>query len=130
MLRRILLVIALMGMLVPTTGCSSNPIKLTIADNGRSLNVNVGEELVIDLEGNPSTGYTWEPRNMDGSFVQQVGETEFRSGNPGLIGASGTLTLTFKALKPGRTNLTLVYHRPWETDVQPLGSFDITLFIQ
>ena len=31
----------------------------------------------------------------------------------GLVGAGGTELFQFKALKPGKTEITLVYKRPW-----------------
>jgi inhibitor of cysteine peptidase len=85
---------------------------------------------VVELDGNPSTGYTWEAKDLDDSMIQQVGEAEFQSSNPGLIGAGGTLTLKFKTLKVGTTSLTLVYHRPWETGVKPLSSFTTMITVK
>jgi inhibitor of cysteine peptidase len=123
MLRRIIFLVALVIGIFPTAGCSSKQILLTSADNGKKTNVNVGEKILINLEGNPSTGFTWEVKDLDASMLQQVGEPVFRSGNPGLVGAAGTLTLTFIPLKAGTTTLTLVYHRPWETKVPPQSSF-------
>ena len=133
MLIRILLFIAMVGMVVPTTGCGNSKsakINITKVDSGKTIEVKVGGEIVIELDGNPSTGYTWETKDLDASLLQQVGETAFKSSNPGLIGAGGTLTLAFKALKAGRTTLTLIYHRPWETNVAPQSTFMVTLAIK
>jgi predicted secreted protein len=47
-----------------------------------------------------------------------------------LVGAPGTQTLTFQALKTGTTTLTLGYHRRWETGVQPVNTFQIMVSIQ
>ena len=132
MIHRILFVIVLAAVIVPTAGCGSKQIEVTSADNGKKLNVRAGEQFVVVLEGNPSTGYIWEAKDLDASMIQQVGETEFKSSNsnPGFAGAGGTLTLKFRALKVGTTNLTLVYHRPWETDVKPLSSFTTTITVK
>ena len=110
----------------------SKQIEVTSSDNGKNLKVKVGEQIVVVLEGNPSTGYIWEAKDLDASMIQQVGETEFKSSNsnPGFAGAGGTLTLKFRALKVGTTSLTLVYHRPWETDVKPISSFVITINVK
>jgi inhibitor of cysteine peptidase len=130
MVRRILFLVVLVGVLIPTAGCGSRQIKLTSIDNGKTMNVNVGEQIVVALDGNPSTGYTWEAKDLDASMLQQVGEIEFKSSNPGLVGAGGTLTLTFTTLKAGTTTLTLAYHRPWELDVKPQSSFVVTVSVK
>jgi inhibitor of cysteine peptidase len=133
MLLRIWWFITMVGIILPTTGCGNTQpakIKITKVDNGKTIDVKVGGEINVDLDGNPSTGYTWETKDLDAGLLQQVGETAFKSSNPGLIGAGGTLTLTFKALKPGKTTLTLIYHRPWEKNVAPQSTFLVTLAIK
>jgi inhibitor of cysteine peptidase len=130
MQRRILFIFMFAGLLVSMAGCGARQLKLTSADNGVQQSVNVGEEIVIMLDGNPTTGYTWEAKDLDTSMIQQVGSAEFKSSNPGLVGSGGTQTLTFKTLKPGSTSLTIIYHRPWETDVKPLHSFTTTIVVK
>jgi inhibitor of cysteine peptidase len=113
------------------TACSSaKPVNLTSADKGSQVNVKVGDQIVISLDGNPSTGYTWEAQGLDSTIIQQVGEATFVSSNPGLVGSGGTLTLTFKALKAGTVPLNLVYHRPWETGVAPVDTFAVTVTVK
>jgi inhibitor of cysteine peptidase len=130
MARKILFLVALAGMVILITGCGSVQTQLSAADNGKTVEVKAGDQIVIALEGNPSTGYTWEAKDLDASMLQQVGETEFKSSNPGLIGAGGTLTLTFKTLKAGTSALTLIYHRPWETDVAPVNTFMVNVTVK
>lgn len=112
------------------TACGPAGAKLTADENGSKIEVKAGDLIVVSLAGNPTTGYTWEASNLDTSFFEQVGETEFKSDNPGLAGAGGTLTLTFKAIRSGTAALTLVYHRPWETDVEPLDTFTVTVTVK
>jgi inhibitor of cysteine peptidase len=130
MYHRIFLMVVLVGMLVSVTGCSSSRVAITSADNGKELNLKIGQQIVVALEGNPTTGYTWEAVDLDSSMIQQVGSTEFKSSNTRLVGAGGTQTLVFKTLKAGMTNLTLVYHRPWENGVKPLRSFEIKIIVK
>ena len=111
-------------------GCSPNHAKLTIEDNGKTVNAKVGGQITIELEGNPSTGYTWDGKDVDASILKQEGEVEFKSSNPGLIGSGGIMTLTFKAQKAGTTTLNLIYHRPWETDVKPESAFSVTIIVK
>jgi len=128
MSRKFTLLIVLILMLVAmAAGCKSGQTKLTAADNGKTIEVKAGDQIIIELEGNPSTGYNWEANNLDAGLIQQVGEPEFKSSSPGLIGSGGSITLTFEILKAGTTTLNLVYHRPWETNVAPLSTFAVTI---
>lgn len=131
MLHRILSLVTLAVVLISVAACSpTKPVILTAADNGSQVEVKVGEQIVITLDGNPSTGYTWEAKDLDATMIEQVGDPVFSSSNPGLVGAGGTLTLTFKALKAGAASLTLVYHRPWETGVDPIDTFAVTVTVR
>jgi inhibitor of cysteine peptidase len=125
-----LLTIALAAIILSTTGCSSSGVALTGKDNGSAVTVNTGDTFTVQLAGNPSTGFTWEAKDLDTSILEQVGDPKFDSSNPALVGSGGSLTLTFKALKPGATTLTLIYHRPWETDVAPIDTFSVTVTVK
>lgn len=121
------LAVTLVSIILSTTGCSS---ALTGKDNGTTVTVKTGGTFTVKLEGNPSTGYTWEAKDLDTSILEQVGDATFSGGAPGVVGSPGNLTLTFKALQPGTTTLTLVYHRPWETDVDPIDTFSVTVIVK
>jgi inhibitor of cysteine peptidase len=125
MLRRILFRIALVSMAATSVGSGTGQVKITAAENGKTIDVNTGATIVVELESNPSTGYTWESRDLDASLIREIGEIRFKSSNPGLVGAGKMQTLTYKALHVGTANLTLVYHRPWEKDGKPQD----TLFV-
>lgn len=131
MLRKILSLVTLAVVLILVTACSSSKqANLTAADKGSQVEVKVGEQIVITLDGNPSTGYTWEAKDLDTTMFEQVGDPVFSSSNPGLVGSGGTLALTFKALKAGTVTLTLVYHRPWETGADPIDTFAVTVTVK
>jgi len=123
-------VVMLAVLVLFSTGCGSKAITLTGDDNGKAITVNAGKTFLVKLEGNPSTGYTWETQDLDTTILEQVGEAAFESSNPSLVGAGGTLTLTFKALKPGITTLTLFYHRSWEADVPPAETFTLQVTVK
>lgn len=123
-----LLIIVILFALAVSSGCGkAGDVKLTASDNGKTVDVKAGSEIMITLEGNPSTGYNWEAKDLDTSLLQPVGEPEFKSSNPAAVGSGGTITLTFKSLKAGSTKLNLVYHRSWETDVAPLSTYTVTI---
>jgi inhibitor of cysteine peptidase len=131
MSRKILFTSILAIVLFMATACSpAKPVNLTAADKGSQVNVKLGEQVAIILDGNPSTGYTWEATGLDTAIFEQIGEATFVSSDPGLVGAGGSMTLTFKAVKAGTAVLTLVYHRPWETGVAPLDTFSVTITVK
>jgi inhibitor of cysteine peptidase len=112
------------------SGCSAQTaMALEAKDNGNQITVQKGQTLTVKLEANPSTGYTWEMVEPEGAILRQVGEPEF-SADSELIGAPGTLTLRFEAVEAGQMDLRLVYHRPWETGVEPLETFTVEVTVQ
>jgi predicted secreted protein len=103
-------------------------IKVSEANNGSELELKKGQSLVITLEANPTTGYTWEVvEPEDEQVLQQVGGIEFEQESD-LIGASGVQIIRFEVVNAGRAAVKLVYHRPWETGLEPLKTFAIQVF--
>ena len=102
-------------------------------DNGNRVELKKGQTLVVTLESNPSTGYSWEVAEGMGTVLQQQGEAEFqpaKTGDQQLVGAGGSETLRFEAAAAGETTLKLVYHRPWEKEVEPLETFSIEVVVR
>ena len=100
-------------------------IKVTEANEGSEFELKKGQSLVISLDANPTTGYTWEVvEPEDEQVLRQVGEIEFEPESD-LIGAGGVQIIRFEVVNAGRAAVKLVYHRPWETDVEPLKTFAI-----
>jgi inhibitor of cysteine peptidase len=97
-------------------------VKFSSADDGCLASLAEGQILVVSLEANPATGYRWELGRVDRQILRQVGEAEFRS-ESALLGAPGKQVLRFEVIDVGKTDLRLVYHRPWEGDVQPSRTF-------
>jgi inhibitor of cysteine peptidase len=125
--------IALLLMAVALTaiiGCGAHTaLALEAKDDGNQITLQKGQTLTVKLEGNPTTGYTWEMVEPDGAILRQVGEPEFNADSE-LLGAPGTLTLRFEAVEAGQTELRLVYHRPWETGVEPLETFTVQVTVK
>jgi C1A family cysteine protease len=99
-------------------------IRLTEEDNGCLTELGEGQILVISLESNPSTGYSWQVAEINEDVLRQVGESEFEQMSP-LLGAPEKQILRFRPVGPGQSNLKLIYHRPWEKGVKPIREFFI-----
>ncbi len=124
----------MIGLLALTlaAGCgSADPVKLTVADDGRQIEIGKGQMLAVTLEANPSTGYRWDWVPTEAGILKQSGEAEFAQGNAkGLVGATELQTLLFEAADSGTTQLQLVYHRPWEEDADPGVVFAVTVVVR
>ncbi|MCX8033300.1 MAG: protease inhibitor I42 family protein [Thermoleophilia bacterium] len=116
------------GQVNATTG----PVKLTEADNGKTITIKVGQTIEVTLPGNPTTGYGWGAAlaDKDKALLEQVGEPVYTQDKTDgeLVGAGGTYTFTFRAKAAGAATLKLTYARPWET-VEPLATYQVTVTI-
>jgi len=81
MIRHALFPTVLAAVLILSAGCGAQPVQvsppeqvnLVAYDNGGKVTLFAGQELIIQLSGNPSTGYIWETKDLDASmFMQSV----------------------------------------------------------
>jgi len=105
------------------------PLTLTEENNGGTVALKVNDLMRVQIDGNPTTGYTWETENLDTNVLAQVGEAKFTQSST-LVGAGGTFLFTFKALKAGVIHLHLIYPRTFEKNTPPAQIFDVTVEIQ
>ena len=101
-------------------------------DSGSQVELTSGQVLEVTLESNPTTGYSWEISEVDAAVLSQMGDVEFREApkeGEQMVGVGGIETFRF-ASATGETTLTLVYHRPWEKDVEPLETFMVQVVVR
>jgi inhibitor of cysteine peptidase len=90
------------------------PAAKVYSDPAETIAVNVGESFIIALDSNPTTGYMWY-EDYDNSFLQLLGHKyEESPSGYGVVGAGGTESFDFKALKQGDTEIKMVYKQGWE----------------
>ncbi len=113
MKKLLLLGTMLMSAVFLVVGCAGGGKVYT--DPVQTISAGINHEFIIALDSNPTTGYNWEERH-DATMLGLV-ESKYEPDKkaPGLVGAGGTQYFRFKALKAGRTEITLTYKRPWET---------------
>jgi inhibitor of cysteine peptidase len=113
MKRAWLLVAAVVLTLGLVAGCGG--IK-TYTDSGQEINIGVGQDFIIALGSNPTTGYSWQA-SYDESMLELVGgQSTYEPKETGddVVGAGGIESFQFRALKAGQAEITLSYARPWE----------------
>ena len=71
------------------------------------------QKAVIELGGNPTTGYTWNYQIEDEAVVKVDEEIRYLGKN-GVVGAPSKFTYTIYSLKAGNTKIKFEYKRPWE----------------
>lgn len=98
------------------------------SDPAQTIEVKVGQEFIIALEENPTTGYTWQ-EEFDDSFLELV-EDKYKPSSEaeeGMVGAGGTRSFEFKGLKKGETEVTMVLKRAWEEELLEKKVFTIAI---
>lgn len=94
-----------------------------------AVTASAGENFSITLDSNPSTGYHWEVSSITNNQLVRLVKSEFVEAGSGLLGAGGKETLTFQALKEGKTTVVLDYVRPWDKD-HPEDTYIIQLVVK
>ncbi|MFH1199389.1 MAG: protease inhibitor I42 family protein [Candidatus Omnitrophota bacterium] len=86
------------------------------SDPTQVIRVPVGQEFVITLAANPTTGYTWDfAVKLDEKMFQLV-RADYTPNTPQLTGSGGEQMWVFKAMQTGEAEISLKYWRPWEQD--------------
>ena len=99
------------------TGCGTKV--MAYSDPEETIDISADREFIIliALESNPTTGYSWEA-SYDETMLELVEET-YELGayaEQGVVGAGGTELFRFKALVSGEVEITMVYKRAWEEE--------------
>jgi len=95
-----------------TTKCAGCP---TYGEADTTITTAAGDDFVIELESNPSTGYDWTAESSDTAVVSEVGD-EYVQPDTDLLGAPGTQRFVFHPGGAGSATLTLRYARSFQPD--------------
>ena len=107
-------------------------VQLTEADNGSSVKLASGGQLIVALTSNASTGYTWSVQDPAPSQLELQGEPKYvpPGSTTNVVGAAGTQVFTFVAQSSGSAKLTLQYKRPFEPNAAPAQTFSVTVDVR
>ncbi len=124
--------LVLLASLMITNPLHAKPQKATDADNGRTIELQVGQAFQLTLGSNPTTGYRWVFDGQSSGIVVQEGKPVYAADNPdkGLMGGGGIEHWTFRAVKPGMETLRLEYRRPWEQAVAPANRVEFPVIVK
>jgi inhibitor of cysteine peptidase len=119
-------VLALVLVLV-TRGADGVVGTLREDDAGAVVEMSVGEHVVVKLEGNPTTGFTWEVAQVDRAVLVPSGEPDYESDSDA-EGSGGTYTFRFAAVGRGEAEVVMVYRRTWEGE-EPADTFTFRVLV-
>ena len=103
---------------------------VTEAQNRQTVSLARTAALTLRLEANATTGYEWQivalPRNL--KLVAASYETPPQTpGAPQIAGAGGAQRFDFKVVGTGRGTVRLVYRQPWNRNVRPDRTFQMSV---
>jgi inhibitor of cysteine peptidase len=98
-------------------------------DPSQTIEVTVGEEFVISLQSNATTGYSWQLASpLDEDTVQLVASEYIpEPGAEEREGAGGVEEWTFEAAGKGSTVISLKYVRSWEEEEEEAETTDFSV---
>ena len=101
---------------------------LTESDDGKTVDLHVGETVALRLHENASSGYRWAFEARDEKLVQLRDETLLRRSEA--VGSGGDMQWILAALAPGRARVSLKLIRPWEGDASCKRHCAVTLRVR
>ena len=121
-----ILVLTIMLVLAACGRRSNGPTEIGVTDAGKTVVVVLNNQVIVTLDGNPTTGYIWEVAPDSTTALKQNGQYEFKASS-GAMGAGGQLVFKFDVSGVGEGKLKMMYHRPFEKGVPPIQTFEVTI---
>ena len=107
-------------------------VQLNDKDNGKTVKVAVGGNVILSLESNATTGFSWTKADkVDKDILKLEKNDYFQSPNPnGMVGVGGKTVIVYQALKKGKAKIDLTYMQPWEPDSKFNTNFSVTVEVE
>jgi len=120
-------VLSMLLLLAVLGGCSGDRT-VTVDNDGDRVSLAPGEEIRVTLDGNITTGFSWELVEYDPLIISPLGDATYEEDGGDTVGAGGRWTWTLQAVAAGETPVRFVYHRTWEED-PPAQTFSFTAVV-
>src|SRR5208283_3155184 len=104
---------------------------LDMNSNGKKIELKVGEEIDIELEGAGATGYWWYFDGLDYGFFEVAGEETRARDKDGkeMVGSPVIGIWKLRAKNPGRSIIRMKYYRAWEKNDRAINQFEVSVDI-
>lgn len=99
---------------------------VTYVDNGTTVTLRPGAQVVVRLPEQPTTGFRWAVDQSEEALVVLVATTYVPAAGVG-VGGGGEHVWTFEATHPGTGQLRLKLWRAWEGDTSVQERFAVRI---
>jgi inhibitor of cysteine peptidase len=104
-------------------------ILITLSEQGNTVEVQRSDVIVIRLEENLTTGYSWEIETTNHSIIGLV-ESDYSQNPETRLGIGGVRTFRFRAQSSGQEIIQLRLKRPWDSADSAVEHFDVTVQVK
>ena len=94
------------------TPATSSVTAYNASDDNRTVALKNGDSIIVSLDENPSTGYSWNVSATSGLSIRDLGYVD--KGTQGMVGAGGMHSWAITATGTGDQAFSGIYKRPWE----------------
>lgn len=124
----------LIGSATLLTACATNAskeqtINLDTIENVKTIKLNEGDQVKLEVTANPSTGYDWFTSEPEDCSVKIVDKSNVKNQQEGVVGAPSKNVYTVKAGSKGECTIQFDYKRGWE-EVAPANTKQITFIVK
>ena len=99
------------ALLVEAAGCARKKI---YGERTPTITATVGEQIIIELPSDPTTGYTWMPGGHPDPYVVTLMTSDFEPNPSSTFGTGGHHRWTYRAVGPGSATIIFHYGRTWQ----------------
>jgi inhibitor of cysteine peptidase len=114
-MKRWIALVAAAALLAACGDDGGTTVELDVTDSLSEVSLDVGDQLEVSLEANPTTGYSWELGPLPEGL--QLVSSEFEEPGGSLVGAPGMQQFVFEAVGAGSGILRFEYVRVFEDPV-------------
>jgi predicted secreted protein len=98
-------------------------------DNGKEITLKTDQIVQVQLAGIGGTGYWWYVQGPDARHLELVSE-KTRAASDGRVGGPVLGIWTFRANKPGITEIKMDYYRTWEGVEKAIEKYRVKVTIE
>ena len=128
---RIVIALACGAMIaIAAAGAGGKTVTLADKDNGTTVSVNAGDNVVVRLVFSTGTGYEWQLVKEDKEVLPMEGASTTELTPRANPGAPATEVFRFVAKQKGDVTLSFQLVRSWEHGVAPAQTWSVTVKVR